>query len=65
MTKKDYELIAGAIHRCKMVAEINKNRTKREAEQRMLRLVATDLGASLKHDNPKFDGERFRDYCGI
>lgn len=66
MTKKDYELIAGAIYRSVRVTQwTNKNRVKREAELKALRLVATDLASSLAHENPKFDRKRFIEACGI
>ena len=59
MTRKDYELIAGAIVRSRMVTELGKNTIKRDAGLRALSLVATDLAATLAHDNPRFDKERF------
>lgn len=57
MTKKDYELIAGAIARTRLASGIG--RRKRDPEE-VLRLLVTDLCASLKHDNRNFDEARFR-----
>lgn len=67
MRKKDYELIASSLHRCKMVncQQLEGNRVKREAKNAMLRLVATDLATTLKDDNPRFDRQKFMKACGL
>ena len=61
MTRKDYELIAAAIHRTGMASTIGKKKTSEQT----LRLAATDLAATLAHDNPRFDRARFLAACGI
>lgn len=65
MKKTDYELVADAIYRSRMVAEMDKNRTRREAKLAMLRLVVSDLVGTFRHDNSKFDQDKFTDLCGI
>lgn len=65
MTRKDYILIANAIHRSRMVKEMIGNAKERAAALSALRLVTTDLAATLKHDNPLFDGNRFQAACGF
>ena len=66
MTKKDYELIAGAIHRSGMaLSGLEGNRMKKESMERMRSLIATDLSSSLAHDNPRFDPTRFLEACGL
>ena len=62
MTKKDYILIANAIGRTGMASNIG--RRKRSPEE-VLSLLVTDLSASFKNDNPRFDGDRFRAACGL
>lgn len=65
MRKKDYELIAGAVYRTRMVATLDKDKVRRYAKGEALALLATDLTATLAHDNPKFDGQKFLTACGI
>lgn len=62
MTKKDYELIAGAFHRSQFIED--KNKVRQEAKMKMHRLIVTDLAATLKHENPKFDIDKFYRACG-
>lgn len=65
MTRKDYELIAGAIHRTMMAHGIgNKNAREVAAGSKALRLAATDLAATLAADNPNFDRAHFLAACG-
>jgi hypothetical protein len=65
MTRKDYELIAGAVGRSAMASSLSRNAVKRAAAEKALRLVAGDLAATLAHDNPLFDRERFMCACGF
>lgn len=66
MTKKDYELIAGALWRSDRALQLkDKDKVKRAARTEMMRLIATDLCATLANDNPKFDRSRFLKACGI
>ncbi len=65
MTKKDYVLIAGALHRSGMAKGLEKNAIKRQAGEDMRRLIAIDLASSLKEDNAKFDWDRFMEACGV
>lgn len=62
MTKKDYELIAGAFHRSGFIED--KNKVRQQAKMAMHRLIVVDLGASLMHENPKFDVHKFHKACG-
>lgn len=62
MTKKDYELIAGAIFRSGYVTD--KNKVRQQAKMDRSRQIVTDLAASLKHDNPNFDEAKFQAACG-
>ncbi len=61
MTRKDYELIAGALHRSGMAMNIGKKRTAHDG----IRLVTIDLAATLAHENALFDRERFLKACGV
>ena len=63
MTKKDYDLIAMSIWRSGAIP--NKNKIRQEAREKMRRLIALDLGASLKKDNPQFDMGKFFEACGL
>ena len=62
MTKKDFTLIANAIGRTQMASNIGK---KKRTPDEVLSLLVTDLAASLKADNPRFDEDRFRAACGL
>lgn len=62
MTKKDYELIAGAIWRSGTIPD--KNKMRQLAREKMRRLITIDLAASLSHDNPKFNQAKFFQACG-
>jgi hypothetical protein len=61
MIRKDYEAIAGALHRTSMAVNIGKKKTADYA----IRLAAVDLAATLAADNPRFDRERFLKACGV
>lgn len=67
MTKKDYELIAGAIRRSGQAncSALERNQVRRQAKENMRRLIVSDLVGTLKHDNPRFDEERFLKACGV
>ncbi len=62
MTKKDFTLIANAIGRTRMASNIGK---KKRTPEQVLDLLVTDLSASLRNDNPRFDEARFRQACGL
>lgn len=64
MNQKEYNLIGGALHRSGMVNNLNKNRIKREAAEKMRQLIITDLTATLAHEYPSFDKEKFEKACG-
>ena len=63
MTKKDYELIAGAIWRSGFIKD--KNKIRQEAKERVRHLIAIDLSSSLANDNPRFNREKFMSACGF
>lgn len=66
MTRKDYQLIAASVHRSMQAHGIGNKSTREVAGgDKALRLVATDLAASLAHDNPRFDRARFLAACGV
>lgn len=65
MTRKDYELIAGAVSRSRMAKTLDADAKRRGAAEDALRLVAIDLAATLAHDNPRFDRDRFLKACGL
>lgn len=60
MTRKDYELLAGAIRYA-----INLNTYHPEAQQRLSAIdsVINEIAACLANDNPRFDRERFAMAC--
>lgn len=61
MTRKDYVAIAAAIHRTGMTVCIGQPK----AAEYALRLVATDIAATMAADNPRFDRARFLKACGV
>lgn len=61
MTRKDYEVIAAAIHRTGMAVKIGPKKSSEYA----LRLAAIDLAATMQNDNPRFDRARFLNACGV
>ncbi len=66
MKIKDYELIAGAIHRSGMALSIkDNNKVKQQARNEMKELIVADLGGTLKNDNPLFDKYKFYGACGV
>ena len=54
MTKKDYELLAGVLHRA-----LDGRRGDIQATD-MLAAIVFDLTSRLKQDNPNFDVTKFR-----
>lgn len=64
MTCKDCELIAQAIRNAKNL-EPYYDFTYRVGYACALERVVNNLQGVLKLDNPKFDGEHFREACGI
>lgn len=44
---------------------LEKNAQKRTAALKGIKLVATDLAATLANDNPEFDKARFMKACGF
>lgn len=65
MTKKYYEIVAGAIARTRMVAELDKNAVRRQSKLQAIGLLTTDVTASLEHEDPKFDRKKFLKLCGV
>ena len=63
MNKKDYELITGVIFRSGFIKD--KNKTKQEARESILRLVVNDFIGCIKNDNKAFKEEKFKNACGI
>jgi len=59
MNQKEYELIAGALARTRMVANMDKNAVRRQAKLQALQLVQIDLVANMKHHYASFDEEKF------
>ena len=65
MTKKDYELLAACVSRSRMAVGITRNAKDRTASLSGVRLVAIDLAATLAHENPRFDLDRFMRCAGF
>ena len=65
MTRKDYELIAAALHRSSKALNLSKRATARHDYETAIRLVAIDLCATLAYDNPRFDKAIFMKACGF
>jgi hypothetical protein len=65
MTRKDYELIAAAIHRTRMASRITGSAVVKDAKSSALDLVTIDLASSLANDNDRFDRRRFYDAAGF
>lgn len=65
MTKKDYELIAGALWRSHRAKSLIGNKVKRLAALQGIELVAIDLAATFANENYKFDRNKFLIACGI
>lgn len=63
MTKKDYILLASAIHsayKALMYATVNAGETKRSAE-----VIADQISVALYNDNNHFDNDKFIKACDI
>lgn len=63
MTKKDYELIAMSIWRCGYIKD--GNQVRQQSKEKMRYSIALDLAYSLKHDNPRFNPDKFMEACGF
>ena len=61
MTKKDYVMIAAAIHRTGVAMNIGEKATAESA----LRLAAIDIAATMAADNLRFDRARFLKAGGV
>ena len=65
MTRKDYELIAGAINGCATVTNksgrLGTIETVLISKEHLVNMLATDL----EIDNPRFDRARFLTACGV
>lgn len=65
MTLDDYETVAAAVHRSTMACRVGRRSQKEQAAMdAALRLVATDLAASLAHADPRLDQDAFLRACG-
>ena len=61
MTKKDYELIAGAIR-----VQVNEHRAKgNKDEVQAIMGLTSYLAGRLQGENPRFDTQRFIEACGF
>lgn len=66
MNQKEYDLLAGAIHRTITVSNLDKNQIRRHAKFLALHLLVADLIGTLSHNYPKtFDEEKFLKACGL
>lgn len=66
MNQKEYELLAGVIHRTAAVGRMERNAIKRQAKSDALRLLVSDLTGTLKHTYPKtFDEAKFLRMTGV
>lgn len=64
MTKKDFELIAGAVRQSRLVGlNIAESTAHRFSEQRAC--TARRLADALATTNPRFDRARFLAACGV
>jgi hypothetical protein len=65
MERRHFELIAGCVSRSRMAKSLTGNAKERNAALSGIRLVATDLAATLANENPNFDRARFMKACGL
>ena len=63
MNRKEYMIVAAAIHRTAIVNGMEGNAIKRAARNAALTLVTSDLIGSFKHEYSNFDEEKFRAAC--
>ena len=65
MTKKDYKLIAKALKTARATAQcdILGNEKQMQASQDTMAIVIGELIVNLEADNPRFDGDVFRQAC--
>ena len=64
MTKKDYELIAGAVAQTVLDYDIG-SCEQTDSPMEVLRNVASYPAMDLKNNNPRFDHNKFLTACGI
>lgn len=61
MSRKDYELMAGVFN-----AYISDDMDMVNDDQKtMARAIARAMAAELKTDNPRFNGDKFLEACGV
>ena len=60
-TQKHYQVIQDIIHRSGFIQD----QKRQQARESMRRLIASDFIGTLKHDNPRFNSEKFLIACGI
>ncbi len=67
MTRKDYEELAQAIKYALEISSELSNGSNRNAVQWAFKLMLDNGGFEdyMREDNPRFDGERFREACGL
>lgn len=63
--KRHFELIAKSVWRSQAASSISGTAAKKAAAADAIRLVAIDLAASFRHENPNFDRARFMTACGF
>lgn len=63
MTKKDFEAIAGAINT--RVHYLKRNTAANVNAIAAIRGIASDIARHCTDSNPRFDGEKFMDACGL
>ena len=59
MTRKDYQLLAGAVAVAMQRCEVSAFRDD------TLRVFVDELSRRLAADNPRFDACKFREACGV
>src|SRR3990167_1661587 len=66
MTKKDYELIAGAIKRCDWdIDALRATKSDKLVMRDCLKAISLELAHRLANENPRFDREKFLTACGV
>lgn len=65
MQKRHFEMVAASVNRSRMASSIKGSAAKKAAADDAIRLVAIDLAASFRHENPNFDRARFMTACGF
>ena len=63
MTKKDFIIVAESLIRTRQAIDITvKNKDQQIGINKYRNLLVTDLCASFRHNNPRFDEQRFREF---